>query len=386
MEKIWLQGALILLGIGACWIAFLVQGQARRSARRGKKRPKGPCPPPARASARPAGRVRRSKRRRGWFGRAVLLCCLLWALAQAGREVGNLLEQRGDSAQSQVQPDEAGEVSGSLTSAAREEGQKPDFESLEREAPVVYLEREGQVLYEQNADQPTAPASTTKLLTALTVLDWIAPETQITVGPEAEWPEPDASRAWLSPGDRLSLRQALIALLLPSGNDAAWTLAVAGGRAILGQETEEKRAADRFVEEMNRKAQQLGATHSHFVRPDGYDAGGQYTTARDLALLGQEALENETLAGILGMSQSTETWADGRQVTYQSSNLLLQPDSPWYDSRVIGLKTGSTDQAGCCLVSAARIGGRLCLCVVMGDSEEGRWRDTSALFGLLEED
>ena len=85
------------------------------------------------------------------------------------------------------------------------------------------------------------------------------------------------------------------------------------------------------------------------------------------------------------MGESTETWASGRQVTYQNSNLLLRPESPWYDSRAIGLKTGSTDQAGCCLVSALRLGQDVCLCVVMGDSEEGRWRDTAALFDRLGE-
>ncbi len=381
MEKIWLQGTLAMLGVGAFWLAFLVQRSARRPARRGKPAPKSPAGRPSRGTA---GRVRRSRKRGGILGRAVLAFCLLWALTQAGRELTNLWEGQEGPGHSPASPSgsEAGLESHALSALSA--GQEPDFGALELEAPIVYLEREGEALYERNADQPTAPASTAKLLTALTVLDWLEPEAEITVGPEADWPEPDASRAWLAPGDRLSLRQALIALLLPSGNDAAWTLAVAGGRAMLGQETEPRQAADRFVEEMNQKAEQLGASHSHFVRPDGYDASGQYTTARDLALLGRKALENETLAGILGMSQSTETWADGRQVTYQSSNLLLRPDSPWYDSRVIGLKTGSTDQAGCCLVSAARIGGRLCLCVVMGDGEEGRWRDTAALLEQLE--
>lgn len=378
MGTIWFRASLALLGVGAFWLAVLLQ--RRPKSVRGQERERRPQKAKARHTwqpARPAARVRRGRRRKSLLWRGMLLLCLIWALSQAGRELGRLWAEGRENLP-------GGELAqgGALTA---ENMNRPEFDSLGLEAPILYLEREGEVLYEKNADRPAAPASTAKLLTALTVLDWLNPETTITVGPEAEWPEPDASRAWLAQGDRLSLRQALIALLLPSGNDAAWTLAVAGGRAMAGRELTEEQAAQKFVEEMNRKAEQLGAENSCFVRPDGYDAEGQYTTARDLARIGRHALENETLAGILGMEESTETWASGRQVTYQNSNLLLRPESPWYDSRAIGLKTGSTDQAGCCLVSALRLGQDVCLCVVMGDSEEGRWRDTAALFGRLEE-
>ena len=378
MGTIWFRASLALLGVGAFWLAILLQRRPHGSRRKERKsRPQKAKARPARQPVRQPARVRRSRKRKSLLWRGVLLLCLIWALSQAGRELGRLW-----GGERETLPGEGLAQGGAL---AAESAGGPDFASLGLEAPILYLEREGKVLYEKNADRPTAPASTTKLLTALTVLDWLDPKTTITVGPEAEWPEPDASRAWLAQGDRMSLRQALIALLLPSGNDAAWTLAVAGGRAIAGQELTEEQAAQKFVEEMNRKAEQLGAEDSHFVRPDGYDAEGQYTTARDLARIGRHALENETLAEILGMGESTETWASGRQVTYQNSNLLLRPESPWYDSRAIGLKTGSTDQAGCCLVSALRLGQDVCLCVVMGDSEEGRWRDTAALFDRLGE-
>jgi D-alanyl-D-alanine carboxypeptidase len=139
-------------------------------------------------------------------------------------------------------------------------------------------------LYEKDADAQVAPASTTKMLTAITALDFCGPYDAVTVGEEIERMASDASRAYLNQGDRLYVRQLLVAMLLPSGNDAAYSLAVFTGRKIAGdQSLSIDDALSLFYDAMNAKAEAVGAAHSHFLSPDGYDADGQYTTAYDLA-------------------------------------------------------------------------------------------------------
>ncbi len=140
------------------------------------------------------------------------------------------------------------------------------------------------VLFKKESEQKIAPASTTKMLTALTALDYCNEGDDVLVGAEINLIAADASKAWLSSGDRLTVRQLLDALLLPSGNDAAYALAVHAGRKIGGDENlPMEEAVEVFIGAMNKKAADLGAASSNFTSPDGYDDAGQYTTAYDLA-------------------------------------------------------------------------------------------------------
>jgi D-alanyl-D-alanine carboxypeptidase (penicillin-binding protein 5/6) len=241
------------------------------------------------------------------------------------------------------------------------------------------------VLYQKNSDARIAPASTAKMLTALTVLDWCALDDTFAVGAEIDLIAADSSKAWLNHGDVLTVRQLLVALLLPSGNDAAYTLAVNAGEKIAGEDSVGAREAiNVFVEAMNRKAEEVGAVSSNFENPDGYDVEGQYTTAFDLAQIAKACLDNDTLSEIMSSYQIYDTWENGREVTYHSTNELINPNSRYYYSKAVGLKTGSTGEAGSCLVSAAIVDGQTYICVVMGSSAGVRFSDSLAVFHAID--
>ena len=221
------------------------------------------------------------------------------------------------------------------------------------------------------------PASTAKMITALTVLDYCSPDDEMRVGAEIEMMHDDSSRAWLMKGDTLTVRQLLIALMLPSGNDAAYTLAVNTGKKIDGDKgLSDTQAIDVFMDKVNEKAKQLGAKNSNFVVPDGYDADGQYTTAYDLAIIAKACLDDPCISDIVATYSSYERWTNGREVTYKNTNELLNPGSKYYRPEVIGLKTGTSSLGGTCIVSAAVINGNTYICAVMGSTEDDRFQDS----------
>ncbi len=237
------------------------------------------------------------------------------------------------------------------------------------------------VLYQKKGTHRIAPASTAKMITALTVLDYFSPNDELTVGAEIRMIHGDSSRAWLTKGDTLTVRQLLIALMLPSGNDAAYTLAVNTGKKIAGDNgLTNKQSIHVFMDKVNEKSQMLGTENSNFVVPDGYDVDGQYTTAYDLALIAKACLDNPIISQIVASYTSSERWANGRAVTYNNTNELLNPSSQWYRPEVIGLKTGNSSLAGACLVSAAVISGETYICVVMGSTENARFQNSIDIY------
>lgn len=250
----------------------------------------------------------------------------------------------------------------------------------------VMIRGSDSTLYEKSSFERIAPASTTKMLTALTVLDHCSADETFTVGDELDLVALDASRAWLDYGDVLTVRQLLTALLLPSGNDAAYTLAVNTGRKISGDDgLATRQYIELFVAEMNKKAAEIGAASSYFITPDGYDAEGQYTTAYDLALIAGACLDDGRLSEIMGSFVVYDTWPNGREATYYNTNELLNPESAYYCPGVVGLKTGNSSQAGGCLVSAAVIDGKTYICVIMGSTEEGRFLDSISVYNAIKE-
>jgi D-alanyl-D-alanine carboxypeptidase (penicillin-binding protein 5/6) len=240
-------------------------------------------------------------------------------------------------------------------------------------------------LYQKDSDEHIAPASTAKMLTALTVLETCSLDDVFTVSSEIDLIASDSSVAWLQHGDKLTVKQLLVALLLPSGNDAAYTLAVNAGRKVAGDNNlSAKRAVKAFMSAMNKKAMEVGATSSHFVTPDGYDADEQYTTAFDLAQIAKACLKHDVLLEIMGSCKINDTWANGRKVTYLNTNKLIDPGSHYYYSRAVGLKTGYSGTAGSCLVSAAIIDGTTYICVIMGASGDTRFSDSLTILGEID--
>lgn len=246
-----------------------------------------------------------------------------------------------------------------------------------------------EVVCSLRADDRIAPASTTKMLTAMTALEYCNTQEIVAVGDEISLVPANGSRAGIYIGNQVTVGQLLEGLLLPSGGDAAYALATHVGRKILGDTSVSvEKAMEAFVGKMNEKAKNLGATNSHFTTPDGFDEDGQYSTASDLGIIAVAFLSSTKEGGILktivGKERSRVCFPDGTDLTWENTNQLLVPSSEYYYDKAIGLKTGSTENAGKCLVSAAIIHDEIYIAVVMGDTEEGRYLDSIALYKSIE--
>ena len=234
-----------------------------------------------------------------------------------------------------------------------------------------------QVIYAVDSAEPIYPASTLKMITALTVLEIAQPEETVKLGTEVYIPPLDASRAGLEYGMTLSVRDLLEGLLLPSGADAAYALAVYCGRKLEGNmELSYEDAISNFVTEMNRKAEEIGAVHTTAVNVVGLDAKGQLTTAEDILKIAKVFLNNTVLAEICGLPTAKITSEEGKAVSLKNTNKMLLTDSGYYNGDVAGVKTGTTTRAGNCLVSVFTIEGDRYLCIVMNSSYYGKFTDT----------
>src|SRR2546427_2724909 len=232
---------------------------------------------------------------------------------------------------------------------------------------IVINVSNGQVLYEKNPDQMRAPASTTKLLTGLIVAESGNLDRPVTVAQVDTFAEP--VKLNIKPGEIYQRMDLLRALLVKSPNDVARCLARDNAGSVEG-----------FADVMNRRALQLGAVHSHFVNPNGLPVPGQYSSARDLAIIARAAYANPTIRSIVCLPQLVFRYASGRTRELENTNKLLRR-LPYCN----GMKTGYTDGAGKCLIASGTRPGKDVIVVVLGDSSGRVWRDASALlsWGLL---
>ena len=244
----------------------------------------------------------------------------------------------------------------------------PPKPKLTADTAVVVDARTGETLYGRRADRRHAIASTTKIVTALVAREGADLGDVFTASDYQ--PAAVESQLGLRHGERLTLRDLLEALLLPSANDAAITIAegVSGTRAS-------------FVDSMNRKARQLGLRETSFANPIGLDDPDNYSTARDLATAARALLRDRALAKIVDTPRARLT-SGAKPRTVVNRNRLVQ-QYPWVD----GVKTGHTRQAGYVLVGAARRNGTQIVSVVTGEpGEAARDADSLALlrYGLAQ--
>ncbi len=224
---------------------------------------------------------------------------------------------------------------------------------------ALIVDGQGKILYERNANQRLPNASTTKVLTAMVVIDNAALEDVVTVSHAASKAPP--SRLGFAPGERYTVLELLYALLLESANDAAVALAehVAGSQ-------------ERFAKLLNQKARSLGATNTHFVTPNGLHSPGHYTTARDLAVIMRAAMQSPIFVAI-AQTQTVDLVWPGNHAAHRidNHNKLLAS----YATPVLG-KTGFTNPAGRCFVGATQ--DSLLTVVMLGS--HNLWRDARRLF------
>ncbi|MBR0484875.1 MAG: D-alanyl-D-alanine carboxypeptidase, partial [Oscillospiraceae bacterium] len=219
----------------------------------------------------------------------------------------------------------------------------------------------GQVLFAENIHEKLPMASTTKIMTTLLTIESGDLDTEFMVDNQAIHVE--GSSMGLQENDIVTKRALCYGMLLPSGNDAANASAVAVAGSIPA-----------FAELMNQRAEEIGMTRTCFVTPSGLEGTGHGSSAYDMALLAREALQNETFREICSQASATVKFGNPpyQRTLYNSNKLLRMCDG------VIGVKTGFTDEAGRCLVSACQRNGITLICVTLNDRDD--WNDHIQLY------
>ena len=251
--------------------------------------------------------------------------------------------------------------------------------TLNSEAAILVEVSTGRIIYEKNSTKKLYPASTTKILTAILVLENCKLDEIVTVRESALNNIPTGYVTCnLQIGEELTVKDLLYALMIPSANDAAYVLAeyVAG-------------SVENFSTMMNDKARELGCKTTHFVNPNGIHDDSHYSTAYDLYLMSNYAMKNETFRTLVSTTEytlpATEKYPNEDRVLKTTNELLNENSRKYYYKNAIGIKTGYTSKAGNCLSAAASRDGLEFIAVVLngGTTEDGlnsRYVDSKKLF------
>lgn len=245
-------------------------------------------------------------------------------------------------------------------------------------AAILVEASTGKILYEKNAYEKMYPASTTKVMTAILILENCDLNEMATVSHNAIYSLPSGYvNANLQKGEEISVKDLMYALMVKSANDAAIVLAEHLDGSVEG-----------FADRMNTKAAELGCQNTHFVNPNGIHNENHYSTAYDLYLMASYAMKNETFRKYVSTASytlpSTNLYPATDRVCV-TTNDMIRPKSKYYDENVIGVKTGYTAEAKNCLIAASQKDGTELISVILhsGTNAEGlseRYVDTAALF------
>ena len=233
--------------------------------------------------------------------------------------------------------------------------------TINSRAAIIYDRISGSILYGKKENEKRKMASTTKIMTAIIVLENAKLDDIVTVSSKAAGT--GGSRLGLHTNDKISVRDLLYGLMLCSGNDAAVALAEHVGSNLSG-----------FADLMNKKCDSLGLTSTHFVTPHGLDNEEHYTTAYELAIITNYALKNQTFCNYVGTKNYTVS-INGKQKNLSNTNELLGNLNGVY-----GVKTGFTNGANRCLVTSVKRGNMDLICIVLGaDTKKDRTKDSVQL-------
>jgi len=222
---------------------------------------------------------------------------------------------------------------------------------LKSESAILMDAESGRVIFEKDCDVVLYPASTTKIMTAILVFENLQPDTVVTASRQAIESIPvGGSNMGLIEGEQLTVEQLMYGVLLLSANEACNVLA----EHMCGD-------TEAFVALMNKKAAELGMTNTNYLNTNGLHTSGHYSTARDLAILAQYAMQNDKFRDMVAttkyMIEPTEKYAQERRMYNTNYLVSSNLDATYYYPKAIGIKTGYTSQAGNCLVSAAAYDG-----------------------------
>ena len=229
------------------------------------------------------------------------------------------------------------------------------------QSAIVVDADSGRVLFAKNADEPRQVASTQKLVTALCVLE--AGDIDKTVVIDGSDGNCEPTKLGLQAGETYSRRELLKVLMVKSANDVGRALA----RDVGGDQ-------DSFANLMNRKAASLGMRNSHFCNPHGLPNPGQFSTARDMAIAARAAYRSPLLRSYFATKGFTFQFSNGKTRFVENTNKVLKT-LPYCN----GMKTGTTDAAGRCLVSSGSLNGRSVIVVVLKSNTPNIWKDSEKL-------
>lgn len=231
--------------------------------------------------------------------------------------------------------------------------------AITADAAILLDGTSGQILYEKNIHKQRPPASTTKIMTALLAIEGTQLEQIAKISPKAA--AVGEASIDLQANEEITVWHLLYGAMLHSGNDAC----VAIAEHVAGTE-------ENFISLMNFTAKKLGAVNTNFCNPNGLPNPAHYSTAYDLAIIAKYAMGNSDFRKIVGTRNISITGPENGQRYLSNTNRLL-----WGYSGVDGIKTGTTNTAGCCLVSSARKDGRHLITVVLASAD--RYHDTVKL-------
>lgn len=248
----------------------------------------------------------------------------------------------------------------------------PQAPEIAEETGVLMEASTGQVLFDKGMDEIRYPASTTKIMTTLLILENIEDLSQTVTFTDVITPdlEPGNSTINAQVGEQLTVEQCLYAIMLASANEVCTQMAVYVAGSV-----------ENFVSMMNQRASQLGCQNTHFVNANGLPDPNHYTTAHDLALILAAAIQNEDFCRISGSATYTipATNMTSSPRNLENSNALINDSEYHYDGVIAG-KTGHTEAAKNTLVTAAAREGMTLVCVVLRSDGENRFIDTVSLF------
>lgn len=229
---------------------------------------------------------------------------------------------------------------------------------------ILIEESTGKILYEKNSDEKRAPASMTKVMSMLLIMEaldnkQISLNDEITISQNAA--DMGGSQLFLQPNQTAKVEDLLKGIAVASGNDAV----VAMAEKIAGSE-------EKFVDMMNKKAKELGLKNTQFKNPHGLDAEGHYTSAHDMAIMAKELIKHKNILNYTSIYEEYLTKSDGTKLWMVNTNKLVK-----FYKGVDGLKTGFTQTAGYCLTATAMKNNTRLISVVMGeDTSANRSTDT----------
>ena len=247
--------------------------------------------------------------------------------------------------------------------------------NLSAKSAILVEVSTGRIIYEKGSRMQMFPASTTKIMTAILVIENSNLSDMVTVSESAISNIPSGYvTAELQAGEEISVKDLLYALMVESANDVAFILAehVAG-------------SVSAFVDMMNKKALEIGCSNTQFLNPNGIHNSNHYSTAYDLYLMAQYGMKNETFKELVSTSSYTLPATNKHPLEdreLSTTNQLINPNNTkFYNKNIIGIKTGFTSQAGNCLVTQSSRDGLDFIAVILGSAtSDSRYEDSQKLF------